>query len=178
MREVIAQMRKGDVAAADATIKRMSDPAAKIFGEWALVRSGLRNISYARISAFMKRNPDWPTHALLQRRAEEAIVSEQKSPAEVRAYFDDRPPSTVTGRIALARALLADKRRDEAFRLIRTVWREDNFSDETEARLAEEFADGLRREDHRARMERFIFRDETVRSHALGPARRPPTTPR
>lgn len=164
MRAVIANMRKGDVAAADAAIARLTDPVAKTLGEWTLLRSGLRTVSYNRILAFIEKDSSWPTQFLLQRRAEEALLAEQKSAATVHAFFANRKPATVAGRVALARALLAEKKRDDAAALIRTVWREDNLSADTEAKLGAEFADLLRREDHRARMERYIFKEEMAKA--------------
>ncbi|WP_342362207.1 lytic transglycosylase domain-containing protein [Terrarubrum flagellatum] len=160
MREMIAQMRKGEVAGVDAAIKKMTDPVARTLAEWTLIRGGGKLAPYTRILSFLEKEPDWPTQPLLQRRAEEALAFEAKPTPVVRAFFANRKPLSASGKIVLARALLADKQRDEAFALIRSVWREETISDETEGRLAAEFADGLRREDHRARMERFIFKDE------------------
>ncbi|MBN9063593.1 MAG: hypothetical protein BGP06_14325 [Rhizobiales bacterium 65-9] len=170
VRDVIAAMRKGDVDAADGLIAKRTDPTAKTLAEWTLMRSGLRNVSYDRIIAFMEKNADWPTQPLLQRRAEEALSAERKPPAVTLAFFAAREPMTAVGRIALARALVATKKHDEAAALIRTVWREDNLSATLEASVGAEFADLLRSEDHRARMERYIFKEEIAK--ALGAASR------
>lgn len=164
MRDVIAQMRKGDIAAADAAIKKLTDPTARALGEWVLIRSGQRAVGFPRILAFMEKETAWPTQHLLQRRAEEALSAEGRPTATVRAFFANRKPLTVAGRIVLARALLSDNKRDEAAALIRTVWRDDNFSDETETRLLSEFGDLIRREDHRARMERYVFKEEMAKA--------------
>ncbi len=65
-------------------------------------------IGFNRTVAFVRANPDWPAGPLLRRRAEEALLSERKSPATVRAYFATAKPSSAPGKFALALALRAD----------------------------------------------------------------------
>ncbi|MGL4812007.1 MAG: lytic transglycosylase domain-containing protein [Beijerinckiaceae bacterium] len=157
-REAIAAYQKGDIAGGDAAARRITDKAARTAVEWFIVRSGNRSVSHNRVVAFLQANPDWPTRNLLMRRAEEALVADVKSPGLIRTFFAERAPVTAMGRIILARALVADGKKSEAEAMIRTVWRTDHFSDETEESVLKDFGNVITRDDHRARMERYIFK--------------------
>ena len=159
-REAIALYQKGDIAAGDAMAKRISDPVVRALCEWVLVRSGNRAVSHHRIRAFAQANPQWPTQGLLARRAEEALTADVKSPGLIRDFFASRAPVTANGRIALARAMFSDGRKDEAQAMLRAVWRDDHFSEQTEDALLKDFPGLFTREDHRARMERYIFKSQ------------------
>ena len=45
---------------------------------------------FARYAAFLKNNPDWPSNALLRRRAEARLWQEKADAATVRAFFAER----------------------------------------------------------------------------------------
>ncbi|MGL4324999.1 MAG: transglycosylase SLT domain-containing protein [Beijerinckiaceae bacterium] len=157
-REAISAYQKGDVAAGDASAKRISDPAARALAEWVIARSGYRAIGHQRIRAFIQANPQWPTQTLLARRAEEACIADVTTPRLILAFFAERLPVTAMGKIALARSLVSDGKKSEANALVRTVWRDDHFSDEAEEAVLKEFSGALTRDDHRARMERYNFK--------------------
>lgn len=164
VRETIAFYQKGDIAAGDAMAKRISDPVARNLVEWVLVRSGHRAVSNHRIRAFAAADPQWPTQRLLARRAEEALTADVKSPGLIRAFFADRMPVTANGKIALARSLASEGKTAEAHAMLRKLWREDNLSEQNEDALLKDFPGVLTREDHRARMERFIFKSQWAKA--------------
>src|SRR5690606_28327088 len=111
--EILAALRKGEWREVDRLRGRLSDPVARKLAEWTLIRSGQQAISYQRILAFMRNEPDWPTQTLLQRRAEEAMSAQGAPHAVIREFFAARKPATAVGRLAFARTLLHDGRRDE-----------------------------------------------------------------
>ena len=61
--------------------------------------------------------PDWPSAALLRRRAEARLWQERSDAATVRGFIGDRPTSA-KGKFALARVLLAEGDREGAARLV------------------------------------------------------------
>jgi soluble lytic murein transglycosylase len=158
IREAVEAIRKGDVAEADVLRQRLSDPAALALLDWVALRSGVA-MSFERIAAFQAKNPDWPVTALIRRRAEEALLSNRKAPAVVRAYFAKEPPVTGAGKLALAFALKADGEEHAALPLVRSAWREASFGRDLEARVLDTFPEVLTTADHRFRMERFLFRE-------------------
>ncbi|WP_210485873.1 lytic transglycosylase domain-containing protein [Microvirga antarctica] len=150
--------RSGDWTEALILKSRLSDPAAVALSEWFAIRGAIP-MGFDRLSAFKRDNPDWPATALLRRRMEEVLLTERRPAGEVRAFFADQPPSTGSGRIALAFAMKAEGLDGQANEQIRQVWREDTFGEGLETRLIERFGGVLTESDHRFRMERFLLKE-------------------
>jgi soluble lytic murein transglycosylase len=167
LREAVEHYRRGRVAEGDKVRETITDPTARALTEWIAIRSGAA-LGHARIHAFLRDNPGWPTGAMIRRRAEESLLSDRRSPAAVRAFFADAPPVSPGGKLALALALKGDGEEARAAELVRDTWRSDSTSPEFEARVLEAFPGVLTREDHRIRMERHAFRGswETARRAA------------
>jgi soluble lytic murein transglycosylase len=147
--------RKGKTADATATAKTIDDPAGRRLVEWFILRHSESEASFGRYAAFIADNPGWPGMDLMRRRAEARLWQERSDAATVRNFIGDRPTSA-KGRLALARALLAEGDREGAANLVRETWRSADLSERTETDVLESFRDLLMREDHRARMDRLI----------------------
>ncbi|HZW48440.1 MAG TPA: lytic transglycosylase domain-containing protein [Microvirga sp.] len=150
--------RGNDLTEAAVLKSKLSDPAAQAVAEWFAIRSGLP-VGYERIMAFRRDYPDWPMTPQLRRRMETSFLAERRSNAQVRALFEQQPPVTPAGRIALAFALKNDGLDREAADLIRHAWREDTFGSETERRVLDRFPGLLTQADHRYRMERHLLKE-------------------
>ncbi len=157
VKQVIEAARKGNVAAADAAQKSLSDPVARNLAEWAILRSDNTNSSFQRYAAFLQANPSWPHTPLFRRRAEAALWNDNLDDATVRAFFANHKPATAKGSFVLARALLAHGDRAGAQALVRHAWRDDEASAEVERKVIDMFGDLLTRADHMARMERRLY---------------------
>ncbi|MEZ0171588.1 lytic transglycosylase domain-containing protein [Microvirga sp. TS319] len=150
--------RAEDPAEAAILQSKLTDPAAQAVAEWFAIRIGLP-LGYERIMAFRRDFPDWPMTSQLRRRLEITFLAERRSNAQIRDFFDKRPPVTPAGRIALGLALKGDGLDKEAADLIRFAWREDTFGSDTERRILDRFPDLLTRADHRYRMERHLLKE-------------------
>jgi soluble lytic murein transglycosylase len=159
LRGAIDLYRKGRVADGDRMRDGFTDPAAKALLEWVAIRAGA-GIGFNRTVAFVRANPDWPAGPLLRRRAEEALLSEKKAPATVRAYFATAKPVSAPGKFALALALRADGCDADAAEMVRDLWRTESFGRSLEAKVLDAFPDALTRVDHRYRMERALLKDD------------------
>ncbi|MGE8126942.1 transglycosylase SLT domain-containing protein [Methylobacterium sp. NPDC080182] len=159
LRGAIDLYRKGRVADGDRMREGFTDPAAKALLEWVAIRAGA-GIGFNRTVAFVRANPDWPAGPLLRRRAEEALLSEKKAPATVRAYFATAKPVSAPGKFALALALRADGCDADAAEMVRDLWRTESFGRSLEAKVLDAFPDALTRVDHRYRMERALLKDD------------------
>jgi soluble lytic murein transglycosylase len=151
-------IRKGkdsDALAAQATI---GDPVAQKLVEWMLLRSS--DASFERYAAFVRANPSWPSVGMLRRRAEGALWDNRRDPSLVRAFFATTPPQSGKGRLALARALLAEGDRDGALGYLRAAWHGDALTADGEDRVIAAFGDLITRADHKARMDRFLYSDD------------------
>jgi soluble lytic murein transglycosylase len=142
--------------------KAINDPPAKKLVEWVILRSDDSGADFARYTAFIMANPTWPSIVTLRRKAEAVAFQDQPSNAQVQAFFSQFPPLSAKGRFALARALMAAGNRGEAEALVREAWRYDSFSQEVENRVLDAFGEFIKREDHKARMDRRLYeKDDT-----------------
>ncbi|KAB0265846.1 lytic transglycosylase domain-containing protein [Microvirga brassicacearum] len=150
--------RNGDWTEAHILKSKLTAPAAVALSEWFAIRAAIP-VGWERLAAFARGYPDWPATALLRRRMEEALLVERRPAEEVRAFFADQPPTTGSGRIALAFALKAEGLDAQANEQIRKVWREDTFGDGLESRILDRFPGVLKEADHRFRMERYLLKE-------------------
>lgn len=147
--------RKAKTDEATATRDRIADPAAQKLVEWFILRHSETTANLSRYAAFIAANPEWPSAALLRRRAEARLWQERSDAARVRGFTGGQPVSA-RGKLALARILLGEGDTDGAGRLVRDAWRSEELSERVEAEALEMFRDLLNNEDHRARMDRRI----------------------
>jgi soluble lytic murein transglycosylase len=155
VKEAIDLARKAKTDEATATRDRIADPAAQKLVEWFILRHSETTANFSRYAAFIAANPEWPSAALLRRRAEARLWQERSDAARVRGFTGDQPVSA-RGKLALARIMLGEGDRDGAGRLVRDAWRSEELSERVEAEALDMFRDLLTNEDHRARMDRRI----------------------
>lgn len=141
------------------------DEIAREIVEWHRLRAGEGTWDEAR--AFLARRPDWPGLPLLAEKGEEAIPA-GAPPAEVVAYFGDRPPQTGVGLIRLADAFAALGRTGDAEATLVQGWRTLLLrSAEQEALVAAHGA--LLRPHHEARLDMLLWRGAELNARAMLP---------
>jgi soluble lytic murein transglycosylase len=155
VKDAIDLARKAKTDEAIAARNRIADPAGQKLADWFILRHSETTANFNRYAAFLVANPDWPSAAMLRRRAEALLWQERSDAATVRGFTAGRPLSA-KGKFALARVLLAEGDREGATRLVRDAWRSDELSDRTESDAYDTFRDLLTRDDHRARMDKRI----------------------
>lgn len=172
----IPPMPAGDVAAVKRAIElvrarkrsdanevknSISDPLAKKLVEWVILRSD-DGADFPRYASFIAGNPNWPSIVTLRRKAEATMFQDRVDAAAIRAYFANSKPLSAKGKIALARALLAQGDRKGAETWVRDAWRNDAMSNEVELRVLDQFGEFLNKTDHKARMDRRLYeKDDT-----------------
>ncbi|MCS3730338.1 lytic transglycosylase domain-containing protein [Bradyrhizobium betae] len=155
LKDAIDLARKGKTDEASAARERIADPAGQKLADWFMLRHSESTANFKRYAAFLAANPDWPSRALLRRRAEARLWQEKSDAAIVHKFTMDRPTSA-KGKFALARVLLAEGDSDRAARLVREAWRTDELSERSEEDSYEAFRDLLTADDHRARMDKRL----------------------
>jgi soluble lytic murein transglycosylase len=155
VKQAIDLARKGKTGEATTIEKTIGDPTAQKLVEWFILRYQDGDLGFARYSAFIADNPNWPSMGPLRRRAEARLWQDKSDAATVRRFTGDQP-SSAKGRLALARALLAAGDRDGAQSQLSVAWRSDELSERAEADALDAFRDILTRDDHRARMDKRI----------------------
>jgi soluble lytic murein transglycosylase len=155
VKQALDLVRKSKISEATVVKQTIDDPTARKLIEWFTLRHPNCESNFARYSAFIAENPNWPSMRLMRRRAELRLWQEQTESATVLRFVDGQPASAL-GRFALGRALLAAGDREGAEREVRKAWRSDELSDVSEARALDVFHDVIARDDQRARMDKRI----------------------
>ncbi len=148
----LLKVRKFSEAAALAA--SIDDPVAQKLVDWAYLRDSESPAGFDRYNAFLQANAGWSS-ILLRRRAEAKLWQERRDAATVRRFIREQPTS-VPGRLAVARVLFAEGDRVEASREIRSIWQSAELSAELEAAIIKTFPGELTVDDDVARMDRRI----------------------
>ncbi len=156
--DAVAAYDRRQIAEGDDHARQIGHPTARLAAEWAVVRLGAPFVSYRRIMAFAELEA-WQARETVLRRAEEALLADRIDHGRTLAHFAARAPRTVAGRVALSLALLEAGRTPEAVSLVRGIWRDEALAQGTEERLVRAFGEHLTRQDHRNRMEHYLFRE-------------------
>src|SRR6266478_5101688 len=104
VKDAIDLARKAKTDDATATRNKIADPAGQKLVEWFILRHSETTANFNRYAAFIAANPDWPSAALLRRRAEARLWQERSDAATVRGFVGNTPLSA-KGKFALARVL-------------------------------------------------------------------------
>ena len=120
---------------------------------WHWLRAGEGKLG--DYEAFLARRPDWPGLPLLKEKGEIAVARSDDA-NRVLAYFGADKPRSGIGSVALARALAALGRQDEARAEAMRGWRELKFDSEAEAAMLA-FAGAVVDAENPARMDAILW---------------------
>ena len=159
-------MRNGnwDVAA---TLAARDGPVAADVIEWHRLRAGRG--TYADVTAFLNRRPDWPGMALLRRRAEPAVAAAGAD--AVRSFYSASGPQSPQGVLDYAAAQIEVGNSGDAEASVVLAWRTLSMSGTDHARYLARFGDILA-PHHRARAAAMVWdgkRDPAERMYNLIP---------
>lgn len=157
LKKAVAAYRSGKLEEGDGIARGIDDKAVRGMLEWVALRSLTNVVSFERIAEFLDEFPNYPGTTPFRRRAEAALVTDRRRPDTIRRFFHGREPISPAGRVALARALAAEGRQDEAFALARRTWLEDHLGAGLEKIVLDNFGDKLTPAHHRLRSERYLF---------------------
>jgi soluble lytic murein transglycosylase len=160
IKQAIAYLRQSDGVKALAVAAPIQDPAAKALVTWLAIRTTTKDVGFDRTVQFLREHPNWPNQVLIRRRAEKMLYDEERDAATVRAFFAQTRPLTGEGKLALAKVLAASGDANGAAALVRTAWREDELSPDSEKDLLTDFPGVLTRADHKARADRLFGQEK------------------
>ncbi|WP_299138892.1 lytic transglycosylase domain-containing protein [uncultured Tateyamaria sp.] len=121
-------LRGGDWDAAARLAARDGPVAADII-EWQRLRAGRG--TYAEVTAFLDRRPDWPGLPFLRRKSEDAVAAAGAN--AVLAFYDTDGPQTAQGALDYAAAQIAAGNAGEAEATLVLAWRTMRMSTSTQA---------------------------------------------
>lgn len=158
----------GDFVNGGDLAKRSGDSAAIKFVEMFYLRDHGSEAGYVRIMAFLDAAPHWPLSDILLKRAEQALYENKELPAVTIAHFEDAKPVTPFGALALSRAAFAQGDGGQAKAWLHQAWVDPTVDAELEAKIASEFGAKLSSEDHKARLWRLVYAQQSgaALSHA------------
>jgi soluble lytic murein transglycosylase len=155
--DLLRSSKRAEAAEFERTI---DDPLAHKLAQWIILRDDNNDADFSRYNAFVLENPGWPSLGMFRRRGEAMLWQEHTDPSTVRAFFSSLRPFTCKGRLALARALLAQGDRITAQAYVSEAWRLDPMPRDLEAQALEEFRDVITRADDKARMASRLYAND------------------
>lgn len=149
--------RAGDGSRVRAVLDQTTDPLVRKIGLWLLADATPEAMTWDQAQEALRDLADWPRPARRRIAAERLIERSPLTPSAVVAWFGQEEPLTAEGAMALADALRATGRNDDANRVIRQAWRTLTFDAQTQETLLARFADSLTSDDHVAREDLLLY---------------------
>jgi soluble lytic murein transglycosylase len=169
LRLALKLLENNDPGAATLAAYTLPDKVDIKIVNWLIASGGYAGVSSAAIADLQQKLAGWPNQALIRIRYEQALARENPPPDAVIRAFPTGKPSSADGKILLANAYIAAGRRDDAAKLIRTYWREEDFTQSTEKRVLASFASLLRPADHKYRMDRLFYDEHATDALRVAP---------
>ena len=161
VKKAIELARRGKTSEATAIGNNVTDPVAAKLIEWVVLRAENDDFDFQRYAGFAAANPGWPNITQFRRKAEAALWQNGVNDAVIRRYFASTKPLTAKGKLAYARALLAQGDRAMAQQYARDAWRNDALTADMERQVLDTFGPLLTGGDHKARLNQRFYSDDT-----------------
>lgn len=116
---------------------------------------------FSQLTAFIEANPEWPGLYGLYRNAE-LKLPQSLSPAEVLAWFGDRPAITGTGALRHVAALWDSGQQARTRAAARQYWVNVDFASDEEATFHSRYKSLLTQDDEAARLDRLLWDQQTT----------------
>lgn len=170
LRSGLASAEAGDWAGLAQLRDGATDPLVRRMLQWRWAAATEAPLYFSDISQALTELQGWPGRTTMRTRAEQSILDSRLTPQQRIDFLrSDNGPITGDGRIALAIALKDAGQRNEAAEIARAAWRTDALSTATEDRALEEFSSALTSEDHAARVDGLLWRNQHTAARRLLP---------
>jgi soluble lytic murein transglycosylase len=167
-RAAFAQANSGKWVQAQKLAEEINNPLPAKVIRWMFLLRPNSGAAFSEIASFIGENPNWPSQNVLQRRAEEEIAP-GADPEFLMKWFADHPPSTVDGKTAYGRAMLAVGQSENGTRLLRETWIKGNFGAVQEKQFTNRHKALIQPEDHVARLERLLWERQSAAAQRMLP---------
>ena len=151
----------GNFIEAGKAAERSGDAAAIKLVELLYLRDHPNDAGYSRIMDFINAAPKWPLSEALLKRAERSLYVNNEPAGLIMAHFAKRQPVTAQGALALARARIAEGDTETARKYLRKAWFDPEVDTALEKSIAQEFDSMLTLDDHKQRMWRLVYAQES-----------------
>ncbi len=158
----IKEALRGNFNDAGEFASRSGDEAAVKLVELLYLKDHGKNVGFQRIRDFQAAAPKWPLSDTLKKRAEQSLFQDVQAPEIVISYFDKGETLTAEGHAAHARALYQIGQNDAAKAQLRRAWMKVDMEGDVEKKIASEFGSQLTAGDHKARLGRLIYGQQSA----------------
>lgn len=149
--------RAGDAARVRLASASIQDPVAKKIALWALADGAPDSLSFFEADSIRRDLNGWPRGAKRQATAEKLLETSGMPADRIIGWFGGAEPETVQGAMALAGALRAGGRPEEARALVRRWWRDKLFDSAPQAAMRARFGDYLTQDDNLRRADVLLY---------------------
>ncbi|MDP1631524.1 MAG: lytic transglycosylase domain-containing protein [Caulobacter sp.] len=147
----------GDTGRIRQAMSAIQDPIGKKIALWALTDRAPESLSFFEADAARRDLNGWPRGAKRQVTAEKLLETSGLSADRIIAWFGGAQPESPEGALALAGALRASGRGEEARGLIRRWWRDELFDADPQSAMRARFGDYLTDDDHIRRADVLLY---------------------
>jgi soluble lytic murein transglycosylase len=158
----IKEALRGNFTDAGAFATRSGDDAAVKLVELLYLRDHGKDVGFQRIRDFQAAAPKWPLSETLKKRAEQSLFQSPQAVEVVITYFEKSETFTAEGHAAHARALYQLGQNDAAKSQLRRAWMKVDMEADVERKIASEFGSQLSTADHKARLDRLIYAQQSA----------------
>jgi soluble lytic murein transglycosylase len=148
IKEAAEAAKREDDEDARAAIKKISAPAAKVFGEW--LRLHVPRADFQEVMAFRAAHPFFPEPPQDSIFERELFLSRIDSPSVLR-FYANRVPLTAAGHASLGAALMETGERERGLALIKYAWGRYVLDPAVEEKFRARFGTLLNEDDQRRR---------------------------
>ncbi|WP_325061290.1 lytic transglycosylase domain-containing protein [Vitreimonas sp.] len=168
LRSGLAAAESGDWSGLAQLRDSATDPLVRRMLQWRWAASSEAPLYFDDIAQALNELQGWPGRTAMRTRAEQAILSSRLSASERIAFLrSEGGPITGDGRMALAMSLRDAGQRSEAVEIARASWRDDALSTEMEDRALAAFSSSFSSEDHAARVDGLLWRNQHTAARRL-----------
>lgn len=122
----------------------------------------------AAYDRFMRDYPGFPSASTIRQRREAALI-ESADADELRRLFSGSDPLTADGAVMWALQLQKDGQGGKALDLARRTWRDRDPDKDLEQQVHNAFRSGLTADDHRARLDRLLWGNQSTAARRMKP---------
>ena len=158
----VSYLDKNDPADAMASAYALPDKIDIKLVDWLIATGGYAGVPSSSVATLQKSVADWPNQGLIRLRFEQALKREQPDAATIIKALGGGTPISDDGKILLAGAYLGNGRTADAAAIIQPFWRDGDFSQATETTIVTKFGSLLQAADHKARMDRLLYAEQTA----------------
>ena len=167
LKTVLQHVKAGRLNEALRARNALPDNLDRRLADWFIMLRGGPKTPVTHIAQFAASAPHWPTAKVVRARGEVALAASNLTPTQVIGAFGSSVPETNDGKLALAKAYLAQGNKGEAAKLIRPLWQKAVLEPDEEAAIRKTYGSLLSQKDHRLRAEMLLYRDRARAAERL-----------